>query len=94
VVSAVGDIESRFLLGPDKDGGYQRDVRKMSSASKGIVEDDQRVPFKSTLELVYGSPDRHGCRSEMNWNMRCLGDGLTAAVKEGARMIPALFDVG
>jgi len=64
----------------------------MRASAEGIVEHDHVAWFQNAG--FHGSGDGHGHGAEMDGHMVAHGDDLSRGIKDGARVIAALFDVG
>ena len=93
MMRAVGDVEGRFgrRVG-EEDGQNHGDVRKVSAAGVGVVEDGDVAGRE--VDCGDGGRNRHGHGAEMHGHMVAHGDDTRPAVEDCAGVVAAFFDVG
>src|SRR5205823_1759826 len=93
VMSAGGNEEQDFAPTSIKYRRYHRDVRQMRPAiiwrvgHKTIARQHRAgaIPYDRFYALAH--------RSEMNWNMRSIGNEISGPVEYRARKVEPLFDI-
>ncbi len=71
---------------------HQCDVRQMRPAAKGIVQHDHVAGAE--CKTRNGRSHRHRHRAQMHGHVIAHGDHFTAGIKDGAGIVPPLFDIG
>src|SRR6267154_6811612 len=64
----------------------------MRAAAERIIEHDHVAGVESAL--LYSRSDRHRHGTEVHRHVIAHGNDLPSGIKHGARIVPALFDVG
>jgi hypothetical protein len=89
MVGPVGDEETERF--PDEDGRYTGDVREVGASPVGIVEDYEITLFEGNGSKGRLDGKRHG--SQVNRDVRSLGQRFSLLVEKGTRIIFAFLDV-